>query len=63
MPEPRSSRARLGRWWTRYTLGGREAGELPQNVATAGINGRPGWMALLIWTSFYLRSSVQGSAL
>lgn len=28
-------------------LGGLEAGELPQNVATAGINGRPGWMALL----------------
>jgi len=27
-------------------LGGLEAGELPQNVATAGINGRPGWMAL-----------------
>jgi len=27
-------------------LGGMEAGELPQNVATAGINGRPGWMAL-----------------
>jgi heat shock protein HtpX len=27
-------------------LGGTEAGELPQNVATAGINGRPGWMAL-----------------
>ena len=25
-------------------LGGMEAGELPQNVATAGINGRPGWM-------------------
>lgn len=23
-----------------------EAGQLPQNVATAGINGRPGWMAL-----------------
>ena len=27
-------------------LGGMEAGALPQNVATAGINGRPGWMAL-----------------
>jgi heat shock protein HtpX len=27
-------------------LGGMEPGELPQNVATAGINGRPGWMAL-----------------
>jgi len=27
-------------------LGGMEAGELPQNVATAGIAGRPGWMAL-----------------
>ena len=27
-------------------LGGMEAGQLPQNVATAGINGRPGWMAL-----------------
>lgn len=27
-------------------LGAMEAGELPQNVATAGINGRPGWMAL-----------------
>jgi len=27
-------------------LGGMQAGELPQNVATAGINGRPGWMAL-----------------
>ncbi len=27
-------------------LGGMEAGELPQNVATAGISGRPGWMAL-----------------
>ena len=27
-------------------LGGMEAGPLPQNVATAGINGRPGWMAL-----------------
>lgn len=27
-------------------LGGLEAGELPQSVATAGINGRPGWMAL-----------------
>ena len=27
-------------------LGGMEAGELPQNVATAGINSRPGWMAL-----------------
>ncbi len=27
-------------------LGGMEAGELPQSIATAGINGRPGWMAL-----------------
>jgi heat shock protein HtpX len=27
-------------------LGGLQAGELPQNVATAGIAGRPGWMAL-----------------
>lgn len=27
-------------------LGGIEAGELPQNMATAGINGRPGWSAL-----------------
>jgi heat shock protein HtpX len=27
-------------------LGGLEAGELPQNVATSGIAGRPGWMAL-----------------
>ncbi|MEY3200638.1 MAG: hypothetical protein RIR70_188 [Pseudomonadota bacterium] len=27
-------------------LGGVEAGELPNNVATAGINGRGGWMAL-----------------
>jgi heat shock protein HtpX len=27
-------------------LGGMEAGELPQNIATAGINGRPGWMDL-----------------
>ncbi len=27
-------------------LGGMEAGELPQSVATAGINGRPGWMTL-----------------
>jgi len=27
-------------------LGGMEAGELPQNVATAGINGRPGWLEL-----------------
>lgn len=27
-------------------LGGMEAGELPQNVATSGIAGRPGWMAL-----------------
>ncbi|MBP9714058.1 MAG: protease HtpX [Sterolibacterium sp.] len=27
-------------------LGSMQAGELPQNVATAGINGRPGWMAL-----------------
>jgi heat shock protein HtpX len=27
-------------------LGGMQAGALPQNVATAGISGRPGWMAL-----------------
>lgn len=27
-------------------LGGMEAGELPKNMATAGINGRPGWMDL-----------------
>lgn len=27
-------------------LGGLNAGELPQSVATAGITGRPGWMAL-----------------
>ena len=27
-------------------LGGVEAGELPKTVATAGINGRPGWMEL-----------------
>ncbi len=27
-------------------LGGMEAGELPQNVATSGISGRPGWMDL-----------------
>lgn len=27
-------------------LGGMEAGELPQSVATAGVAGRPGWMAL-----------------
>lgn len=27
-------------------LGSLQAGELPQNVATAGISGRPGWMAL-----------------
>ena len=27
-------------------LGGVEAGELPKSVATAGISGRPGWMAL-----------------
>jgi heat shock protein HtpX len=27
-------------------LGGMEAGALPNNVATAGINGRPGWMSL-----------------
>jgi heat shock protein HtpX len=27
-------------------LGGLEAGELPQNVATAGIAGRPAWMSL-----------------
>jgi len=29
-----------------HRLGGIAAGELPQNVATAGIAGRPGWMAL-----------------
>lgn len=29
-----------------HRLGGIEAGELPQSVATAGIAGRPGWMAL-----------------
>ncbi|MDD5242346.1 MAG: protease HtpX [Sulfuricella sp.] len=29
-----------------HRLGGVEAGELPQNVATSGIAGRPGWMAL-----------------
>ena len=27
-------------------LGSMQAGELPNTVATAGINGRPGWMAL-----------------
>jgi heat shock protein HtpX len=27
-------------------LGGMQPGALPQNVATAGINGRPGWMAM-----------------
>lgn len=27
-------------------LGGMEAGDLPQNVATAGINARPGWLDL-----------------
>ena len=27
-------------------LSGMDAGQLPQNVATAGINGRPAWMAL-----------------
>jgi len=27
-------------------LGGMEAGNLPQNVATAGINARPGWLDL-----------------
>ena len=27
-------------------LGGMEAGDLPKNVATAGIHGRPAWMAL-----------------
>ena len=27
-------------------LGGMEAGELPKNVATSGINGRPGWMEM-----------------
>jgi len=40
MGSPRPMAAALRR------LGGMEAGELPQNVATAGINGRPGWMAL-----------------
>ncbi|MEF8715311.1 MAG: protease HtpX [Accumulibacter sp.] len=40
MGSPRPMAAALRR------LGGIEAGELPQNVATAGINGRPGWMAL-----------------
>lgn len=29
-----------------HRLGNLAAGELPQNVATAGINGRPGWMQL-----------------
>ena len=37
---PRPMKAALAR------LGGLQAGELPQNLATAGINGRPGWMAL-----------------
>ena len=27
-------------------LGGMAAGDLPKNVATAGIHGRPAWMAL-----------------
>ena len=27
-------------------LGAMQAGDLPQNVATAGVNGKPGWMAL-----------------
>jgi heat shock protein HtpX len=40
MGTPRPMMAALRR------LGGMEAGELPQNIATAGINGRPGWMAL-----------------
>ena len=40
MGSPRPMAAALRR------LGGMEAGELPQNVAIAGINGRPGWMAL-----------------
>lgn len=40
MGSPKPMMAALGR------LGGLEAGALPQNVATAGINGRPGWMAL-----------------
>ncbi|MBL8487554.1 MAG: protease HtpX [Rhodocyclaceae bacterium] len=40
MGSPRPMMAALSR------LGGLEAGELPQNVATAGISGRPGWMAL-----------------
>ncbi|WP_300455832.1 protease HtpX [Accumulibacter sp.] len=40
MGTPRPMMAALRR------LGGMEAGDLPQNVATAGINGRPGWMAL-----------------
>jgi heat shock protein HtpX len=38
MGSPRPMMAALRR------LGGMEAGELPQNIATAGINGRPGWM-------------------
>lgn len=29
-----------------HRLGGIGAGELPQSVVTAGIAGRPGWMAL-----------------
>ncbi|MDP2794220.1 MAG: hypothetical protein Q8O25_09105 [Sulfurisoma sp.] len=40
MGSPQSMMAALRR------LGGMESGALPQNVATAGINGRPGWMAL-----------------
>ncbi len=40
MGSPRPMMAALAR------LGGVEAGELPKSVATAGINGRPGWMAL-----------------
>lgn len=40
MGSPRPMAAALRR------LGGMEAGELPQNVATAGINARTGWMAL-----------------
>lgn len=40
MGSPKPMMAALGR------LGELEAGALPQNVATAGINGRPGWMSL-----------------
>jgi heat shock protein HtpX len=38
-----SSRAMIG---ALQRLGGREAGVLPNHVATAGIQGRPGWLAL-----------------